>query len=994
MEIEDVNMTEVVEQILTTLPPKTLMRFKCVSKRWHSLITNPRFVAKHLSISKHNNRSTPSVLLKRLVHKDNNTDSETQAVFSLLKFRNDIDGGGEGHSFLSGVEEIDIPSSMSLETRGSSLHIIGHCNEIICLVPAVSGEVILWNPAIHEFKPLPPQPYLPNSPEIIGTRPGWPKDVPYSIHLEYMDSLGFGYDPRSNDYKVVNIGYPCLERSLDGYRINFPLKTAVYTLSTDSWREMKTFSLETQSTILFPDRFQMYFKGMCYWSGLELHKEVHLFDAMEEESIRNIIILFDMGDEVFHDMLLPGSLSDPFEVPFNMHLLVWNESIALVGLQSDNSPYGVSFGIWVRDEFDGPKSPWTKHICFELTEKPLGFLNSDEILMEVTKDTSGRIFSYNLSTKTLKYLPIDGVQNDSAAIVYGNYSIVSILGGNKLENTDNSTNAGFSLFKYSFPPSHSMVDNEWHSYSVWAIPPNDVSLKIKKVMKALRLEFGGPEIEPHITVVGSIRMTHENVLNEFRSLQSCVTSGYKAKVNQVVIRSFYYQCVSLLIDSSVFSDDESFKIHRAAEACGRCFGFHNAVYTLSTDSWREMKTFSLETQSTILFPDRFQMYFKGMCYWSGLELHKEVHLFDAMEEESIRNIIILFDMGDEVFHDMLLPGSLSDPFEVPFNMHLLVWNESIALVGLQSDNSPYGVSFGIWVRDEFDGPKSPWTKHICFELTEKPLGFLNSDEILMEVTKDTSGRIFSYNLSTKTLKYLPIDGVQNDSAAIVYGNYSIVSILGGNKLENTDNSTNAGFSLFKYSFPPSHSMVDNEWHSYSVWAIPPNDVSLKIKKVMKALRLEFGGPEIEPHITVVGSIRMTHENVLNEFRSLQSCVTSGYKAKVNQVVIRSFYYQCVSLLIDSSVFSDDESFKIHRAAEACGRCFGFHNGVRPHLSLLYGNLTEEERRKAKEKVSILDKSITTMSFPITRLALHKIDYKDKTLKSWEKIAEYTLQYFD
>ncbi|KAK9919994.1 hypothetical protein M0R45_028562 [Rubus argutus] len=220
---------------------------------------------------------------------------------------------------------------------------------------------------------------------------------------------------------------------------------------------------------------------------------------------------------------------------------------------------------------------------------------------------------------------------------------------------------------------------------------------------------------------------------------------------------------------------------------------------------------------------------------------------------------------------------------------------------------------------------------------------------------------------------------------------SIVSLLVGNKLENTDN---AGFSLFDYSsFPSSHSMVDNEWHSYSVWAMPPDDVSLRIKKVMESLRLEFGGPEIEPHIPVVGSLRMTHEEVLNKFRSLQSCVTSGYKAKVNQVVIRSFYYQCVSLLIDSSFDHSDESFELWRATRACGKCFGFCIGARPHLSLLYGNLTEEEKKKAQEKVSILDESITSMSFPITRLALYKIDYKDKSLKSWDKIAEHTLQYF-
>ncbi|KAK9919989.1 hypothetical protein M0R45_028558 [Rubus argutus] len=569
---------DVVEQILSILPPKPLMRFKCVSKQWYALINNPRFVAKHLSISMHNNRSTTRVLLKRLVDKDTDTNSETQEVFSLFKFRNhiDIDNGGKhehGHRFFSEVEDIDIPHSMSLKTRGSTLHIIGHCNGIICLVPAVSGEVILWNPAIQEFKHLPPQPYLPDSPEIAVRPVGWPEGLPFLQyrHCEYMDALGFGHDPRSNDYKVVNIEFLGVESPPDGYDINLPPKTAVYTLSTNSWREIKTFSLETQSTILYPETFQMYFKGMCFWSGQERHKDIHVYDVMDEEFIRNIIILFDMGDEVFHEMLLPDSLYNPYVYCYDMRLLVWNESISLFGLQNSSSYQWASFGIWMMDKFGGPKSPWTKHISFELTERPLAFLKSDEILMADTKDTNGRIFSYNLSTKKLEYHPIQSVQIDSEAVVYGNYSIVSLLVGNKLENTDN---AGFSLFDYSsFPSSHSMVDNEWHSYSVWAMPPDDVSLRIKKVMESLRLEFGGPEIEPHIPVVGSLRMTHEEVLNKFRSLQSCVTSGYKAKVNQVVIRSFYYQCVSLLLDSSFDHSDESFELWRATGACGRCFGF-------------------------------------------------------------------------------------------------------------------------------------------------------------------------------------------------------------------------------------------------------------------------------------------------------------------------------------------------------------------------------------------------------------------------------------
>ncbi|XP_050378510.1 cyclic phosphodiesterase-like [Argentina anserina] len=187
--------------------------------------------------------------------------------------------------------------------------------------------------------------------------------------------------------------------------------------------------------------------------------------------------------------------------------------------------------------------------------------------------------------------------------------------------------------------------------------------------------------------------------------------------------------------------------------------------------------------------------------------------------------------------------------------------------------------------------------------------------------------------------------------------------------------------------------MERTTHSYSVWAIPPDEVSIRIKKVMEGLRDDFGGPEIEPHIPIVGSIRKGQDDVLRRFASLRSRVVSAYKATVTQVVFRNSYYQCVSLLMNSSFSCQDEDVNevLHFLTSLfSGDIFGFHNRVRPHLSLFLGYLSEEEKKRAEEKINILDDSITSMSFPITRFALYRIDYKDKTLKSWEKIAEFPL----
>ncbi|KAE7996335.1 hypothetical protein FH972_001066 [Carpinus fangiana] len=61
------------------------------------------------------------------------------------------------------------------------------------------------------------------------------------------------------------------------------------------------------------------------------------------------------------------------------------------------------------------------------------------------------------------------------------------------------------------------VVEEKHVYSVWALPPDDVAARLKKLMESLRSEFGGPHFEPHITVVKAISLTPDDALRRFRS---------------------------------------------------------------------------------------------------------------------------------------------------------------------------------------------------------------------------------------------------------------------------------------------------------------------------------------------------------------------------------------------------------------------------------------------------------------------------------------------
>lgn len=63
----------------------------------------------------------------------------------------------------------------------------------------------------------------------------------------------------------------------------------------------------------------------------------------------------------------------------------------------------------------------------------------------------------------------------------------------------------------------------------------------------------------------------------------------------------------------------------------------------------------------------------------------------------------------------------------------------------------------------------------------------------------------------------------------------------------------------------------------------------------------------------------------------------------------------------------------------------------PHLSLLYGDLSEEEKKRAVEMVGGFEKSIVGLRFEVVELGLYKVDLDDKTLKSWVKVASCDLR---
>ncbi|CAL5345609.1 unnamed protein product [Camellia sinensis] len=199
---------DVMVEILVKLPVKSLLRFKCVSKSWSSLITNPSFIAKHLTNS--NKKENGCLFVHGIEPKDAN-NFPRKYTFAVCRDKS-----------------LTVPVFEYLGLKlNAKVHVMGPCNGIFCLLTN-SNSVALWNPANRESRALPTQTF--------------PNSIPPRMELE-GNAFGFGMDPFTGDYKVVSIRMYNRGSGLDNdiHPSSYPKHIAIYSLHDDSWRDFKGF---------------------------------------------------------------------------------------------------------------------------------------------------------------------------------------------------------------------------------------------------------------------------------------------------------------------------------------------------------------------------------------------------------------------------------------------------------------------------------------------------------------------------------------------------------------------------------------------------------------------------------------------------------------------------------------------------------------------------------------------------------------------------------
>uniref|UniRef100_A0A2P2N259 F-box domain-containing protein n=1 Tax=Rhizophora mucronata TaxID=61149 RepID=A0A2P2N259_RHIMU len=291
---------DLIFEVLSRLPVKSLLRLKTVCRHWLDLISSSNFIATHLGQS----NCTSSLLL---TFQGRYREATTYGI-SLLDDE------------LAMLKHQDLP--FQAKKRGDIFSIVGCCNGLVCISLEDDGaDCVIWNPATRQYWHM-PAPLIPVVPNHCFVR--W----------------GFGFHPETNEHKLLRI-----VQSFDQEKHVFPrrkymLRTEIFTLSTGLWREINGIP-----PCICQDRsIAVAVKGVQH----------RIVNKGWSRSNGGFVLSFDMGTEQFSKIEVPpncGHNKRQKLLPFRqlLAMLVWT-----AGFQSIFDMWTMKNDSWTKLFVVGP----------------------------------------------------------------------------------------------------------------------------------------------------------------------------------------------------------------------------------------------------------------------------------------------------------------------------------------------------------------------------------------------------------------------------------------------------------------------------------------------------------------------------------------------------------------------------------------------------------------------------------------------------------------
>ncbi|XP_076918370.1 F-box protein At3g07870-like [Bidens hawaiensis] len=335
---------QIMVDILSRLPVKTIIHCKCVCKNWRNLVSGSRFANVHLP------RSPAGLVFLHRPDKHMIGNDHKPGFLKWVEIKDEHDHQRLHHD---PVMSLDLYHAPVLQT--DKLLPVGSVNGLVCLweFGPNHDNTYICNPITREYMILPRQKYY---------REGYAAIV-----------YGFGAGLRTKEYKVMRV-----------FQGDIPpnthlLEAEVYTLGTGQWRSLG------RAPYCLNGYGGPFLNGNAHWTVTEK-------DAPEK------ICAFDFDKETFQLIPSPPETIRATGVHFQS-LAVLNGCLG----QSDTYDFN-QFTIWVMKEY-GIKESWRKEVVIQEGISPdLDRVMWEPVyLLESLKD--GNILMIYYEDELLKYCP-------------------------------------------------------------------------------------------------------------------------------------------------------------------------------------------------------------------------------------------------------------------------------------------------------------------------------------------------------------------------------------------------------------------------------------------------------------------------------------------------------------------------------------------------------------------------------------------------------------
>ncbi|KAI4346449.1 hypothetical protein L6164_007344 [Bauhinia variegata] len=362
---------EILVEILHRIPAKSLVKCTGVCKSWRSLITDPTFILDHLRRTIDDDHE---FLLIQLCNEGVYTNRWRAPMRYSLRFDYDQ---------LDEFSTLDLPLDSNIE-----FSVIGICNGLVCITSSRECySLCICNPSIRRYVSL-------------------PKPSDYCGFNYHETCVGFGFDSRTDDYKVIRIVSMMDDTS---YGVS-PPEVELYSLATGFWKNITSVAPVCSMSFTGGEAPHACIDGILHWGAKRRINDCWY----------HFILSFDFGEEVFGEIKLPHNLANASS--HTITVIGGGKSLALY--QETNWPC-VSH-IWVMKEY-GDEGSWNKVFTFnlmgfylevpfwgkmlpEITSIPTAvcYRKSGEVLLLMSKEGEGCLYSLDIERKNLTDLRIGG----------------------------------------------------------------------------------------------------------------------------------------------------------------------------------------------------------------------------------------------------------------------------------------------------------------------------------------------------------------------------------------------------------------------------------------------------------------------------------------------------------------------------------------------------------------------------------------------------------